>query len=40
VSSTILALTPEIADSVYRYAAGNPCTALYQDYSSLLTLTT
>ena len=37
VSSTILALTPEMTGSVYRYAVGNPCTALYQDYSSLLT---
>jgi len=37
VSSTILALTPGIAGSVYRYAAGHPCTTLYQDHSSLLT---
>ena len=37
VSSTILALTPELTGSVYRYAAGHPCTTLYQDYSSLLT---
>jgi uncharacterized protein with NRDE domain len=37
VSSTILALPPEITGSVYRYAAGHPCTTLYQDYSSLLT---
>jgi hypothetical protein len=35
VSSTILALTPEIAGSVYRYAAGQPCIIPYQDYSSL-----
>jgi hypothetical protein len=26
VSSTILALTPTVAGSVYRYAAGHPCT--------------
>jgi len=37
VSSTILALTPEIAGSVYRYAAGQPCIMPYKDYSSLLT---
>jgi hypothetical protein len=36
VSSTILALTPEIAGSVYHYAAGQPCTIKYKDYSSLL----
>jgi hypothetical protein len=37
VSSTILALTPEIAGSVYHYAAGQPCIMPYQDYSALLT---
>jgi hypothetical protein len=37
VSSTILALTPELAGSVYHYAAGQPCIIPYQDYSSLLT---
>jgi hypothetical protein len=37
VSSTILALTPEIAGSVYHYAAGQPCTIRYTDYSPLLT---
>ncbi len=37
VSSTILALTPEIAGSVYRYAAGQPCIIPYKDYSALLT---
>lgn len=36
VSSTILALTPEIAGSVYHYAAGQPCIVPYKDYSSLL----
>jgi len=35
VSSTILALTPAITGSVYRYAAGHPCTTPYQDHSSL-----
>src|SRR5919204_447819 len=35
VSSTILALTPEIAGSVYHYAAGQPCIMPYKDYSSL-----
>jgi uncharacterized protein with NRDE domain len=37
VSSTILALTPTLADSVYHYAAGQPCIVPYKDYSSLLT---
>ena len=36
VSSTILALTPEMAGSVYLYAAGQPCIMPYKDYSSLL----
>lgn len=36
VSSTILALTPAWCGSVYRYAAGHPCTTLYEDCSSLL----
>jgi hypothetical protein len=35
VSSTILALAPEITGSLYRYAAGHPCTTPYGDYSSL-----
>ena len=39
VSSTILALTSEVAGSVYHYAAGQPCTIRYEDYSSLLTPT-
>jgi len=39
VSSTILALTSAVAGSVYRYAAGHPCTILYEDYSYLLTST-
>jgi uncharacterized protein with NRDE domain len=38
VSSTILALTPTLTDSVYHYAAGQPCIVPYKDYSSLLTL--
>lgn len=37
VSSTILAVTPEIVGSVYRYARGHPCTIPYGDYSHLLT---
>lgn len=37
VSSTILALTPGLAGSVYRYAAGHPCMTLYQDHAFLLT---
>jgi len=37
VSSTILALAPAVVGSVYRYAAGHPCTILYEDYSYLLT---
>jgi len=37
VSSTILALTPALADSVYHYAAGQPCMVPYKDYSSLVT---
>jgi uncharacterized protein with NRDE domain len=40
VSSTLLALTPEVAGSVYRYAAGHPCTILYEEHSSLLTSAT
>ncbi|GIX46938.1 MAG: hypothetical protein KatS3mg131_1149 [Candidatus Tectimicrobiota bacterium] len=35
VSSTILAVAPGLRHSVYRYAAGPPCRAPYQDYSSL-----
>lgn len=37
VSSTILALTPTLTGSVYRYAAGHPCTTSYQEYSTLFT---
>ena len=37
VSSTILALTPDVAGSVYHYAAGHPCTILYKNHSALLT---
>jgi hypothetical protein len=36
VSSTILALTPAIAGSMYHYAAGQPCIVPFKDYSSLL----
>jgi uncharacterized protein with NRDE domain len=36
VSSTVLALTPQIAGSVYRYAHGHPCTMPYEDYAGLL----
>lgn len=37
VSSTILAVTPDLRGSVYRYAAGHPCDTAYRDYSLLLT---
>ncbi|MGE3536923.1 MAG: NRDE family protein [Candidatus Tectimicrobiota bacterium] len=37
VSSTILAVTPGLRGSIYRYAAGHPCTTPYEDYSLLLT---
>ncbi|MGQ4810414.1 hypothetical protein NKDENANG_03880 [Candidatus Entotheonellaceae bacterium PAL068K] len=36
VSSTILALSPDLPVSVYRYAAGQPCVTPYKDYSALL----
>lgn len=36
VSSTILALAPAPAQSVYLYANGHPCTAPYHDMSGLL----
>jgi uncharacterized protein with NRDE domain len=32
VSSTIIALTPDFCDSVYRYAEGPPCSTPYKDY--------
>ncbi len=35
VSSTILALTPDLRGSVYRYADGSPCVKPYQDFSRL-----
>jgi uncharacterized protein with NRDE domain len=32
VSSTIIALTPDLQGSVYRYAEGPPCSTPYKDY--------
>jgi uncharacterized protein with NRDE domain len=32
VSSTIIALTPDLRGSVYRYAKGPPCSTPYKDY--------
>jgi hypothetical protein len=37
VSSTILALTPDLQGSVYRYADGPPCVTPYKEYSLLFT---
>jgi uncharacterized protein with NRDE domain len=32
VSSTVLALTPDLQESVYRYANGHPCLTPYKEY--------
>jgi hypothetical protein len=35
VSSSILAITPDLEKSCYLYASGHPCVVAYQDYSFL-----
>jgi hypothetical protein len=33
VSSTIMAITPNLQGSIYRYAEGHPCLAAYKEYT-------